>query len=352
MKVAICAASERFTRLLRHLLVHECRVQVVEEPAQAEVFVLDWDGVGATETLEQLRQRWPQRPVLLLALNPPGCRDLPWLRKPLQAGALRAALGKLQPGQRRQAPAAEAERPLPATPGVNAADVGAPPPPATLGVDEVPVFRHYDPDHYLQGLLTQACRQALTTGIVLRLETGWEPILIFPRQRAVWVDADDKKLRAFCRLSLQTFCQLSGESGQAPAIVPDPAVQLQDLPSTVQRLDAFLWKVAWWNAAGRLPVAIAPHRRLRLKRWPNLTRYRHPPVAVRVAAAWFRQDMSPAQLATALGERGAVGSFVSAAAALGLVEAVQATVEEVKREVPAPPEGLLKRILRRLQRAA
>ncbi|BCX81912.1 hypothetical protein MIT9_P1494 [Methylomarinovum caldicuralii] len=333
MKVMLQGTSERFLRLLHHLLVHDCRLTVVEDPAAADVCLLDWDSLGAAELLERHRRRWPRMPVLLLALNPPAQTELAWVRKPLQVEPLLAALKRVS---------------LPAD-----AAVAEKPPPAPVPTAE-PVavnFRHYDPRRYLQGLLTRACRQALMTGIALRVETGWEPILVFPKPRAIWVDADDKKLRAFCRLPLQQFCQLAGEPGQGPAIVPAPEMQIKRLPGAPQRMDAFLWKVAWWNAGVRLPVSISPEQCLHLKRWPNLTRYWHPPQALRIAAAWYRQDMSPLRLARMAGNPETVASFISAASALGLVEAVETPQAPRRTEPQAPPEGFLKRILKRLRKA-
>lgn len=334
MKVMLQGTSERFLRLLRHLLVHDCRLTVVEDPAAADVCLLDWDSLGAAELLERHRRRWPRMPVLLLALNPPAQTELPWVRKPLEAEPLLAVLKRVP----LQADAAVAETP-----------------PTSVVPTAEPVsvaFRHYDPEQYLQGLLARACRQALMTGIVLRVETGWEPILVFPKPRAIWVDADDKKLRAFCRLPLQQFCRLSGELDQAPAIVPAPEMQMERLPGAHQRMDAFLWKVAWWNAGGRLPLSISPEQCLHLKRWPNLTRYWHPPQALRIAAAWYRQDMSPLRLARMTGSTETVASFISAASAVGLVEVVKAPPAPRRTEPQAPPAGFLERILKRLRKAA
>ncbi|BCX89454.1 hypothetical protein MIN45_P1827 [Methylomarinovum tepidoasis] len=334
MKVMLQGTSKRFLRLLRHLLVRDCRLTVVEDPEAADVCLLDWDSLGAAELLERHRRRWPRVPVLLLALNPPTQTGLPWVRKPLQAESLLDALKQISS----QADAAVTEEPP--TASVSAS--------RSISVN----FRHYDPERYLQGPLTRACRQAVMTGIALRVETGWEPILVFPKPRVIQVDTDDKKLRAFCRLPLQKFCQLSGEADQGPAIVPDPQMRPGCFSGAHQRMDAFLWKVAWWNAGGRLPISISPEQCLHLRRWPNLTRYWHPPQALRIAAAWYRQDMSPLRLARMVGSAETVASFISAANAVGLVEVVEIPQASRRTGPQAPPEGLLKRILKRLRKAA
>lgn len=339
MKVAVSGTSERFNRLLRHMQVRDCQVQVVDDPAEADACLFDLDGFGAAELLEQQRRQNPQLPILLLAVQPPAQNALPWLQKPLQPERISKALRQLQ------------QRPLEAKGDSDP----RPEPPRKEGKKGGKfTFRHYEPSHYLQGLLSRAYRKALATGLVLRLETGWEPILIFPRQEVVWVDADDRKLQAFCRLSLKKFSRVTGELNQQPAIEPDPKAQIARLPSGAQRMDAFLWKVAWWNAAGRLPTSIRFSQTLHLKRWPNLSRYWHSARALRIAASWYRRDMSPELLIRVFGAGAGsdVASFVSACAALGLISIVKEEPPPgAEKPASKPPEGLIKRILQRLRKA-
>jgi len=342
-KIAVLGASPRFHNLLERFLTKVCRVRVVGAE-QAEVCIIDLDGYGASGLLAAERQRRPRRPLILLSLREVEAEDGIWLKKPLQSRELAQALERILGRQERPAPQrlGVGDRPPESRPVSRRADTKA---------DEV---AFYDPKDYLQELLATAYRQALTTEMILRIDLGWKPIVIYPRQRLVWVDADERKLRSFCRLPLRHIVRLTEEDGLQTVIQPDPEAGLREPPPSCQRMDALLWKVAWWNSAGRLPKFIAPDRPVQLKRWPNLTRYWHPPQALPIAALLYRRPMTP--LATARVLRlpvRDVSGFVSAASALRLLCFPKecAVGPDPVTESPAVSErqGLFRRIMRRLR---
>jgi hypothetical protein len=91
------------------------------------------------------------------------------------------------------------------------------------------------------------------------------------------------------------------------------------LGATWDSVDGFLWQAALWTYQGRLPAGTAVHGRVYLARWPNLTRLVEVPHALRVAALWLAQPVSPAFTAQALAIRQRyVFAFYGAAHALGL----------------------------------
>ncbi len=343
VNVAILGAPPRFHSLLARFLTKVCRVQVVAAE-RADICIIDLDGHGAGELLDAERRRRPPRPLILLSLQAVEEDEAICLKKPLQSRELAQALERILERRERpvsQRPSGDALLPEPQS---LAGDVDPP-------ADEV---AFYEPKDYLQNLLAAAYRQALTTEMILRIDLGWEPIVIYPRQRLVWVDADDRKLRAFCRLPLHRVVRLMGEGSQQTVVQPDPEAGLQEPPPGAQRMDAFLWKVAWWNAAGRLPRSIAPDRPLQLRQWPNLTRYWHPPQALPIAALLYRRAQTPLTAARVLRlPVTEVAGFVSAASALRLLwfPEVRAAATEPVTETPQVSErqGLFQRIMKRLR---
>ncbi len=352
VKVAVLGAANRFTEVVRAFIRKTYRDAVLVGEDQAEVCIIDLDAYGATELLQDQRQRFPDRPVIALSLHDSGEEGVIWLKKPLSAEALAKALDQVRDSK----PSLKLVVREQAGGAIHQAAAGI----AKKNRAAAIHVRHnwaedtssgYNPNDCLQGWLTKAYRQAMLTGMPLRLETGWQPILVFPKVQKVWVDADDKQLHAFCRIPLKTFSRLNGARVDLPiGIHPEPAAALAELPQPLQAMDAFLWKVAWWNSGGRLPTEIRSTQVVRLKRWPNLTRYLCSPQALRLSAFLYQRPASPLQAAKLLGLALAdVFSFVSAANAVELIEQISVSSES-RSELPAPSKNpsLLRRILQRL----
>jgi hypothetical protein len=83
--------------------------------------------------------------------------------------------------------------------------------------------------------------------------------------------------------------------------------------------DALLWKLALWTYRGRLPANTHLADRVYLRRWPNLTRFLEIPHALRIAALWTEQSLSPIHVAEALRiPQRYVFAFYGAAYTIGL----------------------------------
>jgi hypothetical protein len=217
----------------------------------------------------------------------------------------------------------------------------------------------YDPKRYLQGYLQSACKTALTKNCVLRLNTGWKTITIFPQSREIWVDADDHQLRSFCLVPVHSISELGfSETGsEIMTISPASSVKLKEDgrdPSKVQRMDALIWKVALWTSAGRIPDDIDLNRPVYLRNWPNFTRLLVFPHAIRIAALLSEQPRSLFNVAETLNIRQQyVFAFFSAARALGLADQTVRQSENLIAPPAIEPKknaGLLRKILQRLLR--
>jgi hypothetical protein len=127
-------------------------------------------------------------------------------------------------------------------------------------------------------------------------------------------------------------------------------------PARFQRMDAFIWKLALWTSAGRIPIGMDPNRPVLLKAWPNFTRFVVFPHAMRIAALFAQRPISPIAAARILNVyQQFVFAFISAAYALGLTVQLQLTEPAESAPVSAPPPppekiGLLRKILTRLGR--
>lgn len=349
VKIAVLGAANRFTELVR-VFVRNAYRGILVEADQAEVCIIDLDAYGAMKLLQDQRQRHPDRPVIALSLHEPEDKGVTWVKKPFGIEDLRQALECACAPKVKQVVWQE-------TKGLvhrAAAGVGKK---SQLNPRLVhpnwgrDADSQYNPADYLQGWLTKAYRQAKLTGIAIGLETGWEPILVYPKLNKIWTSGDDKKLYAFCQVPLKTFARLNGKPVDTPVTIrPEPAAAIAELPKPLQAMDAFLWKVAWWSSGGRLPFGLAPDQPLRLKHWPNLTRYLCPTYAVRLCALLFNRPVTPLEAAELLAIKPAeVFACLSAASALGLIEQVTSTAQPyVVPSAPAKNPGLLRRILQRL----
>ncbi len=371
LKIAILGPRTPCYDLLTHFIEHNCQFGLLVEPEQADVCILNLDGFDAERLLHDHRQRNSGQPMIVLALNKPAQEGCIWVKKPLQSRQLMDALETVRHlNGKNDSAALKVVRNTDETTALNQAarQLASKHRANHKAVHTVSVSKtkYYEPVEYLQGILIKAYRQAVTTGISLRIDTGWEPIFIYPHKRLVWVDADDKKLQAFCHLSIRKFSHLTGELASGPTITPEPGGDIDKPPDGCQSMEAFLWKVSWWNSAGRLPRGVKSSQLVRLKRWPNLTRLWCPASALQVASLLYQTAKSPEDAVTALALPPAdVYSFISAARATGLIERVEEKRSGPPSNLPAEKErrfdrrprpeparssgGFLRKILRSLR---
>lgn len=207
----------------------------------------------------------------------------------------------------------------------------------------------YNPKEYFQGYFQSACLIAQTKKQVLYLNSGWKSLIIFPHNHEVWLDADDKQLRAFAGLPINSM------SGPGMSLTPASAQTLsvkQEL-SKFHNMDAFLWKLAVWTSKGRYPIALDITKPVFLKHWPNFTRLIVTPHALRIAALLIAGPRTLPDIAETLKIKPQyVFAFISAAYALGLIKQAKRQADEIIQ----PPviknverQGLLTRIISKLR---
>ena len=216
---------------------------------------------------------------------------------------------------------------------------------------------HYDPKKFLQGYVQSAYNLARSKSRILRLNTGWKPIVIFPHSHEIWVDADDERMRGCSIIPVSAVSDFSDGPGGSKSISISPFnLKLEggnQNPEMFQSMDAFMWKLALWSSAGRVPTGIDLNQPVFLRRWPNLTRFVLVPHSIRIAALLVEQPRSLPDVAKALGIRQQyVFSFFSAAYALGLASQSKqrsARVAATATQKKVKTSGFLGKILNRLR---
>lgn len=371
---------------------------------EADVSVIDLDTFNAHKILAEQTQNHPTRPLILLSLEERELRveNAVYVKKPVQINAMLAALDRVAAlvagaSTRLASPSVPTPTPIPQETPSN---IPEPLPDSASERRAMKIFvapeehkaanhaallldgydfkgyigslrdidprnpeeiraAQYNPKKYLQGYLQSACKLALTKGYALRLNTGWKPIIIFPKTREVWVDANDHQLRSFCLVPVHSIGELGFADTEGGIMTVSPASTTKQKddhfdPAKLQRMDALLWKVALWTSAGRVPEDIDLHQPVYLRHWPNFTRLLVFPNALRIAALLSQQPRSLLDVAETLKVRQQyVFAFFSAARALGLADQTSRRSETLIAPAAMQPKqnaGLLKKILQRLLR--
>ncbi|MGR9052037.1 MAG: hypothetical protein ACU84J_05260, partial [Gammaproteobacteria bacterium] len=137
----------------------------------------------------------------------------------------------------------------------------------------------YNPKDYFQGYVQSAYLIAGSRGQILQLNSGWKQLFIFPHSKEVWLDADDKQLRAFAGIVIKK----SNTQKMSISALKPKAVTNQSLDK-FQTMDGMLWKLSCWTSKGRFPIQFDIEHPVFLKHWPNFTRLMVTPHALRIAA--------------------------------------------------------------------
>ncbi|MDD2759157.1 MAG: hypothetical protein PHH11_02565 [Methylomonas sp.] len=390
IKVALYGMDSRSHKTMELYLKGPCRgVAMAVDETQAEIDIIDADFATAGEILAQRREQTPERPIVLLSLQPLRVENTHFVQKPVNAEQLTSVLQKLkaeitalkQPRPEQQVQASPAE-----TSGQDSVvgdGAASAKPVATAASGDQPkkakkrvVFEDneggyaaflgtlsnidfnnpeqlrnasFDPRVYFLGFVLSAYKVACHENRALQLNSIWKPLLIFPKTRQIWLDADDKQLRAFAGVE-QTKSFASNI--KLVAIDAETAKQGKAVDK-FQDMDVFVWKLTIWTSKGRYPVGLELDQPVYLKQWPNFTRLLLTPDALRLAALLLQEPRAPLDLIKVLNVKPQyVFALISACQSLGILAKSQRRVDQIV--VPEPPKqqskkkGLLSRILQKL----
>lgn len=386
LKVALHAMDERSCKVMVMYLQGPCRgFAVVVNDSEADVDIFDGDNSNAVRLLDERLAQKLARPIVVLSLHEGKFKDVLYIKKPVrtddmlhilqQAKELAHSVTVQTSKETPKVVQTESEQALSEQPVLKkfvldenernkkskheaamqlnekgfGAFIGN-----VTGVDVNDptqfMLASYNPRDYFQGFVSSAFKASHADGKAKQLNSGWNPLFIFPQNREVWLDADDKQLRAFAGL---TISNMVGTQISLHSIDTEMATTGKVLEK-FHSMDAFLWKLACWASKGRYPVNLSIQQPVYLKNWPNFTRLLVTPHALRIAALLIKEPRTLPSIAEVLDIKPQyVFVFISAAHALGLVDQAKRSadmlIDSSTAIKPNKNQGLLSRIMSKLR---
>ena len=383
IRFASVGMNDRMQNTLRLFFKGPCKNRcVLVQENSAEACIVDLDAYRGQEMNDEYKQRHPDQPRILISLSETKVDDAIFLLKPLNSTKVIEALdeisNKLDTLREEQAAKGvePAPKPLAATRTAPVkAQAGTTPTKIhsasqvsqserTLDEKEIESFvgsapdikptnpkqvaqAQYDASTFLQGFLQQAITMAENNNNSVDMSTPAGTITIRPNSHIALIEPSDSQLR-----------ELSNTETTKGSIKLNSADQSYAPSNTDNKrfinVDALLWEVSLWSAQGRVPTGTDLTTPVYLKRWPNITRLRTFPHALRIAALWSRRPCSLVVTARMLDiPQRYVFSFFSAANALGLAATSLRSADQLTQPEPVSKHkkhGLFGRILASLRR--
>jgi len=377
LQLALHGMDERAQKMMAMFLQGPCQGEgmIVTNSLDAQANVIDADLSRSQSLLADIVDKQPEKPVIVLSLQDgqPEQEKLIYVKKPVTSTRMLAALEQAKNLiARNTILAAEAQPDSPAAPLKTIAvdnyeQAKSSKHQAAMHMDEqgfsafigmVPNIDYSNPDQLLsvsyntklhfQGIVQSAYKFAFEKVRAINLVSDWKTLLIFPENREIWLDADDRMLRAF------TNIKINAQAVKISAIDERTQAIINGQPDKFQDMNAFLWKLAIWTSKGRYPQELDINKPVYLKRWPEFTRWLITPHALRITALLLQSPRTMMNTAQVLNINPRyVFVFISAAHAVGLVGQAQRESDAViEQSTPKPNErkSLMSRIISRLRR--
>ena len=395
LKVALHGMDERSSKMMTMYLQGPCKgAAVVVEHNSSECDIFDIDSLNGQELLDRHLKNDLQRPVIVLSVRENALDNVFFIKKPVKTDDMLTTLDRVQSWQKplpevssssfiSKTESSDSDIPLPTASvsqssleedtGTTAlktyviktdeqqksskheaamqlsekgfgAFIGAV---TGIDVNDPKQFHkaHYNPKEYFQGYVDSAFKVSRAKGQTRQLNTGWNPLIIFPHNDEVWLDVDESQLRAFSGLAIN---KTLGSKMSISPLSPDGLAEHRRL-DRFYSMDAFLWKVACWASKGRFPVTLDVNKPVYLKHWPNFTRLLVTPHGLRIAALLIKGPRTMGNIAEVLNIKPQyVFVFISAAYSLGLAGQVKREADMLVQSPeiqPSKNQSLLGRIL-------
>ncbi len=378
---------------------------VLVDDASAEATIFNMDAVNASELWSDYRSRFPGRPTIIMAMKDPSMSGTFYVPKPVRIDAMVRAVEDVRYSIQKSSETSivldlEDSIPVAAQAGVAAsvpslaeefdgkdsvsasavvkkseAEVMPPKQAPSVAVSgekrgaaRVPVREakapreiqrretYYDPLELLQGQIQDALEQANKKYVAVQLnievdEDDWQSITFLPGVKRVLTTLTDEQLKQLCTTPLDLLnCNIKRHKGDETFSM----IRKVTDEKSGQSLDVFLWKVVVWSSKGRLPAGTNLSKPVKLKHWPNLTRFYPIPNAMRIATLIIDQPRPLPLVIKVLNlPQSHVFAFFSAANAIGLVASNDGVGANPITEQITPQKhkhrSLFGRILKRLR---
>lgn len=330
--VATVGVGARTRELLDHLLRHDGGRFRLCAPQEARIALLDLDAADCVDTWDAMRAAHPGLAPLCLGTRRDDSPDgVEFVAKPIEPARLLAAIERCA----RRAATADAGPIGHAMLRPSLAAAAAEPAEAARS--------QYDPASYLVQLAIDTLAEARRRGapMVLELRGAARRRLVFDPAAggSVYVGIPSTLLHGLA-CTIDVRAQVTVTPGDAT-----PVAGMERMEP-----DALVWDLAVLASHGRVPRGTDPHRRLRLRRWPNLTRWIETPGAMMLADRWSRGATLDRMRRDAGVPSAAVDTFYAACCAVGLFESSGEPAGHWDRlaGAAAAPGQLLSRLARRL----
>ena len=393
LNIALYGMDGRSHKTMVMYLQGPCKgIGVVVDELDAEIDIIDADYIKARELMDDRKSKTPDRPIILLSLEELFIDGTIYVKKPVQTVELVEALNKAkailngeklkkakvlpkqasipEPEPKKEKIPPVVEKKQAGTKKIDSEEGKKTSKHRTTmdltekgfhayighveGIDfsdrEQVLLASYRPKNFFLGYVQSAIKVARDKGRSLRLNSSWKPLIIFPHGHEIWLDADDKQLRAFAGLVIKNE---SGKGMSLTSVEQNTSEFINEKMENFQDADAVVWRLAVWTSKGRYPEALDINKPVYLKHWPNFTRLVVTPHALQIAALLINGPRTLINIADSLKIKPQyVFVFISAAYALGLVGQARRKSDEliVPPEIKEPKsKGLLSKILSRLR---
>ena len=306
---------------------------ILSDDATADVVICNMDSSNAKALWNKNSVLHPDRPVVVISVKDPCLDNSIYVSKPINITTLITSInqahlnrGELTFSKVSNATATQTQQhihsapPQPRTIQDKNKETEEPPVPDGQWQDESDtVISYYSPTDYLQGKLQEAfvLAKSKKTAVQLsiKLKGGWSSITTDPTHNKVISEINNEELKSLCTTPICCIDTRSKLVNNNDFFEHNKNDKLHIEDTNEQ----FLWKIALWTSAGRLPQGMTPSHLIQLKHWPNLTRLTQSPNDIRISALLTEQPSAPALIAKVLGiPITHVFSFYAASHALGL----------------------------------
>lgn len=387
LQLALHGMDERSQKMMVMFLQGPCQgaAIVVANTHDAQVNVIDADLARSQAVLAEILVKQPEKPVIIFSLQDgqPEREQLIYVKKPVTSARMLSALEQVKDlvnRNKKPATAVQPETLFPAPAGTHDSQTAAI---KTIVVDNserAKTSKHqaamhmdeqgftafigtvsdidfnnqaqlltasYNAKFHFQGVVQSAYKLAFEKVRTINLNSGWKSLLILPDNREIWLDADDKMLRAFANI------KINAQAVNVTLVDAHTHDTIKENPDKFQDMNAFLWKLAIWTSKGRYPQELDITKPVYLKRWPEFTRWLITPHALRIAALLLKGPRTMMNIAQVLNINPRyVFVFISAAHAVGIAGQGQRESDamlEPPVHKPHESKGLMSRIISKLR---
>ncbi len=318
-KIAILEMDRRVSLSLRIVLDGLSdgyfQIVIVDEPASADMALVDLDREESVAALRALRAKNPQVQPLGLSSSNASLNGFSVLRKPISPEAL---LKALEMSRYSKSPAIVS----PARP-----------------IDSAAEFSFYDPETLLLGSVLVAVERAKSRrcAALLRL-FGDQVIAVDPDaiSPVAMTNITSARLTAYAT-TLIDFSHRPDSS-----LLPAPDLRLIEREEMAKiadcktfHLEEFLWRLGSLSSRGRLPEDFSATDRIYVSRWPGFSSLENSSVDARILAYLLPQAASPLEIARNLNLSFAeVSRVLSAAYAAGIAGLARREADELWAAAP------------------